>query len=50
MSPTDIKQKFTENAILAMPEQQADQIIDLVERLDELTSIRELVSACVVES
>ena len=50
MSPADIKQKFKENAILAMPEQQADQIIDLVERLDELTSIRELVSACVVES
>ena len=50
MSPADIKQKFKENAVLAMPEQQADQIIDLVERLDELTSIRELVSACVVES
>ena len=50
MSPADIKQKFKENAALAMPDQQAEQIIDLVERLEELASIRELVAACLVEN
>ena len=50
MSPDDIRQKFIENAILAIPENQATSIIDMVDQLEDLTSIRELIATCVVKS
>ncbi len=48
MTPTDIQQKFKENAVLFLPESKADAIIEIVDKLEQLASIRELIKLCVV--
>jgi len=48
MTAADIERKFKENAALAMGDEQAAGIIDLVGRLDRVAGIGDLISSCVV--
>ena len=46
MTPEELQEKFRSNAKLALPEDKVEEILEVVDRLEELPDVSQLMGLC----